>query len=323
MRRSPCARSKSKPKAVDEFGLIDRYFARAETDESVRVGIGDDGAVMTPAPGHELVAATDTLVEGVHFPEHLDSWHVGWRAVMVNLSDFAAMGATPRWMTMALSLRDVNASWLDGFAAGVFESAAKYEVSLVGGDTTRGRGVVISLQVIGEVPEGEALLRSGAKPGDAIFVTGNPGDAAAGLDEFDSPDASEVLRRRFQEPLARVEYGKRLRGFATAAIDVSDGLYADLGKLLAASRVGGRLFLDRLPISAELASRYPRSRQHRFALSGGDDYELCFTGPAIGAPEAAEHAVTAIGTVTEGRDIVCLDNDTVVEYSDDGYLHFS
>ena len=308
---------------MDEFGLIDRYFARARTDDSVRVGIGDDGAVMTPAPGHELVAATDTLIEGVHFPEHIDSYDVGWRAVMVNLSDFAAMGATPRWMTMALSLRDVNPSWLDGFAAGVFEAAATSGVSLVGGDTTRGRSLVVSLQVIGEVPEGEALLRSGAKPGDAIFVTGNPGDAAAGLDEFDSPDASPVLRRRFLRPVARVDYGRRLRGFATAAIDTSDGLYGDLGKLLAASRVGGRLFLDRLPLSDELESRYPRSQQLRFALSGGDDYELCFTGPAIGAPEADDHAVTAIGTVIEGRDIVCLDNDSVVEYSDDGYLHFS
>ena len=323
MPRSHCARSKSKPKAVDEFGLIDRYFARAQTDDSVRVGIGDDGAVLTPAPGHELVAATDTLIEGVHFPEEVDSHDVGWRAVMVNLSDFAAMGATPRWMTMALSISDANPRWLDGFAAGVFEAAASSDVSLVGGDTTRGKCLVVSLQVIGEVPEGEALLRSGAQPGDTIFVTGNPGDAAAGLDEFDRSDGSEVLRRKFLRPVARVGYGERLRNFATAAIDISDGLYGDLGKLLAASRVGGRLFIDRLPVSDALSSRYPRQRQIRFALSGGDDYELCFTGPALGAPEAAEHPVTAIGTVIEGRGIECIDKDTVVEYSDDGYLHFS
>lgn len=307
---------------MDEFGLIDRYFARAHTADSVQVGIGDDCAVLTTAAGHELVAATDTLVEDVHFPGSIDSYEVGWRAVMVNLSDFAAMGATPRWMTMALTLRDVTPSWLDGFATGLFEAASTFNVSLVGGDTTRGRSLVISLQVIGEVPAGEALLRSGAKPGDTIYLTGHPGDAAAGLDEFDSPDASEELRRRFLRPVARVEYGLLLRGFASAAIDVSDGLYADLGKLLKASRCGAELRLDKLPLSEGLRTRYARPQQLRFALAGGDDYELCFTG-GEGAPKAVAHAVTAIGTVTSGSDIICRDGDDVVDFADEGYLHFS
>jgi thiamine-monophosphate kinase len=309
--------------AVDEFGLIRRYFARAGGDDSVRVGIGDDGAVLVPSAGSELVAATDTLVEGVHFPESLDSFHVGWRTVMANLSDFAAMAAVPRWMTLALSLPEVNAKWLDGFAAGVFAAADRHSVSLVGGDTTRGRNIVISLQVIGEVPAGEALLRSGAAAGDTIFVTGTPGDAAAGLDEFDADDRDDALHDRFMRPVARIEYGLALRGIATAAIDVSDGLYADLGKLLAASGCGGRIELDRLPISAALAARYPRSKQIRFALAGGDDYELCFTAPTATVPAAAGHAVTAIGCVVRGKGVACLDNGEPYPFTDDGYLHFA
>ena len=309
---------------MDEFGLIDRYFAWARTDESVRVGIGDDGAVLTtPGPGNELVAATDTLIEGIHFPENVDSWSVGWRAVMVNLSDFAAMGAEPRWMTLALSLPDANAGWLDGFASGLFEAAARDGVLLVGGDTTRGKSLVISIQVIGEVPTGDAILRSTAQPGDRIYVTGTPGDAAAGLDEFDQGDASEALRRRFLEPTARVAYGRRLRSIATAAIDVSDGLYADLGRLLTASGTGAVLDLDRLPLSAELAARYPRAQQLRFALSGGDDYELLFTAASDDVPAAPEHRVTEIGRIVEGAGVECRDGGQPVAYNDDGYLHFT
>ncbi len=309
---------------MDEFGLIDRYFARARTDASVRVGIGDDGAVLTtPAPGHELVAATDTLIEGVHFPENVDSWSVGWRAVMVNLSDFAAMGADPRWMTLALSLPEANAAWLDGFASGLFEAAAGDGVQLVGGDTTRGKSLVISIQVIGDVPAGEAILRSTARPGDRLFVTGTPGDAAAGLDEFDQADASERLRRRFLQPTARVDYGRRLRTRASAAIDLSDGLYADLGRLVSASAAGAVIDLDRLPLSDDLTARYPRAQQLRFALSGGDDYELLFTAASDDVPASTEHRVTEIGRIVDGAGIECLDGGKPVTYTDDGYLHFA
>ena len=308
---------------MDEFGLIRRYFARAGRDDGVRVGIGDDGAVLVPTAGSELVAATDTLVEGVHFPESLDSFHVGWRTVMANLSDFAAMAATPRWMTLALSVPEVNSSWLDGFAAGVFAAADRYGVSLVGGDTTRGRNIVISLQVIGEVPAGQALLRSGAAAGDTIFVTGTPGDAAAGLDEFDADDRDDALQDRFMRPVARVEYGLALRTVATAAIDVSDGLYGDLGKLLAASGCGGRIELDRLPISEALRTRYPRAKQIRFALAGGDDYELCFTAPAGTVPAASAHRVTPIGRVVKGKGVACYESGEPYRFTDDGFLHFA
>ncbi len=308
---------------MDEFELIARYFGRAGTNDSVRVGIGDDGAVMIPSPGAELVAATDTLIEGVHFPESLDACHVGWRSVMVNLSDFAAMGASPRWMTMSLCVREIDTAWLEGFAAGIFGAAEPYGVSLVGGDTTRGRSIVISLQVIGEVPAGRALLRSGAHAGDTIYVTGTPGDAAAGLDEFDADERSEYLRERFVRPRARVDYGLRLRGVASAAIDLSDGLFGDLGKLLVASGCGGRLDLDLLPVSDELAARYPRAQQIRYALAGGDDYELCFTAPGHSVPTAKEHAVTAIGTVVKGKGIACFEGGEPYEFADSGYLHFT
>ena len=274
---------------MDEFGLIERYFARARRDPSVRVGIGDDGAVLAaPGPGKELVAVTDTLIDGVHFPTNIDAWSVGWRAVTVNLSDFAAMGADPRWMTLALSLPDANPAWLDDFASGLFAAAAGHGVLLVGGDTTRGESLVISLQVLGEVPEGEAILRSTAEPGDRLYVTGTPGDAAAGCDEFGQAGASEALRRRFLQPSARVAFGRRLRGLASSAIDLSDGLYADLGRLLAASGAGAVLDLDRLPMSAELAARYPRAQRLRFALSGGDDYELLFTVAGECVPAATD-----------------------------------
>ena len=300
---------------MDEFGLIERYFARARRDPSVRVGIGDDGAVLAaPGPGKELVAATDTLIDGVHFPANIDAWSVGWRAVMVNLSDFAAMGADPRWMTLALSLPDADPVWLDGFVSGLFAAAAAHGVVLVGGDTTRSKTLVISLQVLGDVPEGEAILRSTAEPGDRLYVTGTPGDAAAGCDEFGQAGASEALRRRFLQPRARVAFGRRLRGLASSAIDLSDGLYADLGRLLAASGAGAVLDLDRLPLSAE---------RLRFALSGGDDYELLFTVAGECVPATTEHRLTEIGRIVEGTGIACRDGGKPVAYSGGGYRHFT
>lgn len=309
---------------MDEFGLIERYFARARRDPSVRVGIGDDGAVLAaPGPGRELVAATDTLIDGVHFPANIDAWSVGWRAVMVNLSDFAAMGADPRWMTLALSLPDADPVWLDGFVSGLFAAAAAHGVVLVGGDTTRSETRVISLQVLGDVPEGEAILRSTAEPGDRLYVTGTLGDAAAGCDEFAQAGASEALRRRFLQPRARVAFGRRLRGLASSAIDLSDGLYADLGRLLAASGAGAVLDLDRLPLSAELAARYPRAQRLRFALSGGDDYELLFTVAGECVPATTEHRLTEIGCIVEGTGIACRDGGKPVAYSGGGYRHFT
>lgn len=310
---------------MDEFELIRRFFVREGDARGVVTGIGDDGAVLAPRPGHELVTVVDTLVQGVHFPVDIDAADLGYRVVAVNLSDIAAMGAVPRWMTLALTLHSPDAGWLAGFANGLFEAADRHDVALVGGDTTSGDTVVATVQIMGEVEQGAALLRSGARAGDSICVTGTVGDAAAGLELIKVGQPNEFLSQRYLRPSARVACGRRLQGIASAAIDVSDGLYADLAKLLAASGVGAEIDLDALPISAELAASFGSDEQRRFALSGGDDYELCFTLPAASQNdilEKLEVPVTVIGSVSDGGGIVCRAAGRIVDYADSGYLHF-
>jgi thiamine-monophosphate kinase len=313
---------------VDEFELIRRYFLRAGgkgadagVGTGVELGIGDDGAVLAPTPGLHQVQVIDTLVEGVHFPAHLDPSDIGYRALAVNLSDIAAMGAVPRWMTLALSLPHADANWLESFAGGLFTAAGEFGVALVGGDTTRSPLLVASVHVTGEIEPGKALRRDGAQPGDTIFVTGTVGDAAAGLAGLVGGSPVRELVTRFTRPAARVRYGRALVGHATAAIDVSDGLLGDLAKLLAASGQGAELYVDRLPLSPALVANFRTEEGRRFALSGGDDYELCFT-IAGQPPDAGIVSVTAIGRVTSGSGIVCFDGGTVVPYADEGYLHF-
>ena len=306
---------------MDEFALIRRYFDRAIRATGVRTGIGDDGAVLAPTPGNELVTVMDTLVEGVHFPVGIHPADIGYRAVAVNLSDIAAMGATPRWMTLALSLQTAGEEWLESFSGGMFMAATEHNVALVGGDTTHASQVVVTVQIIGEVGKGCAILRSGARPGDSIYVTGTVGDAAAGLHGLIDGDPVKELANRFSRPSARVAYGRSLQGVASAAIDLSDGLYADLGKLLAASGVGAQIDVGALPISAALADNFSRERQHAFALGGGDDYELCFT-TSRKLPDPGVMQVTAIGTVTESAGLVCTLDGNVVPFDDSGYRHF-
>jgi thiamine-monophosphate kinase len=306
---------------VDEFELIRKYFVRPDGAEGVVVGIGDDGAVLLPDPDRELVTVVDTLVANVHFPEATNAFDIGYRSVAINISDIAAMGARPRWMTLALTLLSADEDWLQGFAEGLRAAAAEHDVALVGGDTTSGDRVVVSVQVIGDVAPGAALLRSGAEVGDTIYVTGTVGDAAAGLELLNAGTPDETLGARFLRPTARVSYGQALVGIASAAIDVSDGLYGDLQKLLSASGVGGVIDLDSLPISEVLRSKFDTNAQREFALSGGDDYELCFTASET-LPDPDDLRVTAIGSVTEGSGIVCREGGNVVQYDDSGYLHF-
>ncbi len=303
---------------MDEFELIRRYFKRQGGD-GVVVGIGDDAAVLDVPEGHQLVVATDTIVEGVHYPSDLDPADIGYRLVTVNLSDMAAMAATPRWMLLSLNMPSVDQAWLEAFSTGLFEAAETHAVALVGGDTTGGSMPVMTLQMIGTVPDDKAVLRSGAKAGDGIFVTGNPGDAAAGLDQWLTGHRSHGLCRAFLRPESRVDLARSLA--MTSAIDISDGLYGDLSKLLQASGLGATLHLDRLPLSSSSVDTYGAEQAREFSLAGGDDYELCFT--AASAPYAEGVPITWIGEVTDDPGIRCLDDGKPVSFSDPGYSHFS
>lgn len=305
---------------MDEFELISRYFDRRVTTPGVVTGIGDDGAVLEPDPGYDQVQVIDSLVEGVHFPSDANAVDIGYRVVAVNLSDIAAMGARPCWMTLALTLPQKNAQWIADFASGLFEAAAEYDVALVGGDMTGGDAVVATVHITGEVEKGRALLRSGAKVGDTIFVTGTIGDAAAGLELRRRGLHDGFLHDRFLRPAARVATGRVLVGRANAAIDLSDGLIGDLKKLLAASGVGGELDIERVPISAALMSHFDEADRTRFALTGGDDYELCFTATRDAVTGVSD--IAAVGKVTDGNGLLCRQNGDIVEYEDGGYRHF-
>ena len=305
---------------MDEFELIRRYFDRTTRTPGIATGIGDDGAVLRPSPGRDQVQVIDTLVEGVHFPIETNAADIGYRAVAVNLSDVAAMGAIPRWMTLALTLSRADPDWLADFSAGLFEAANEFDVALVGGDVTKGDQLVATVQVSAEVETGGALLRSGAQVGDTVFVTGTVGDAAAGLLLLDSDEPDTFLVGRFLRPSARVETGRQLVGRANAVIDVSDGLLGDLEKLLDASGVGGELDIDRLPLSDALKARFDETEQKRLALNGGDDYELCFTA----SPDAVNGIAnaTAIGRVTDGAGLQSRTNGRILDYASSGYRHF-
>jgi len=305
---------------MDEFELIRRYFERSHDYDNVVTGIGDDGAVLEPDPARQQVQVIDTLVSGVHFPNDTDPSDIAYRAVAVNLSDIAAMGARPRWMTLALTLPSVDERWLESFAAGLFEAADEFGVALVGGDTTAGPLAVVTVSMTGDVPHGAALLRSTAQPGDAIYVSGTLGDAAAGLGLLLCGESDDLLVQRFLRPTARIGIGEALVGRASAAIDVSDGLAGDLAKLLAASGVGGELQVDTLPISDALLAAGSKEQQFKWALCGGDDYELCFTAKEDAMANIA--GITQIGQVTASGYLKCTLNGDVVEINDSGYRHF-
>jgi len=290
-----------------EFDLIARFFQRPYTvaDSGVVLGIGDDAAILNITPGHSLVVATDAIVESVHFPRYTPAHAVGYRVLAVNLSDFAAMAARPRWASLALALPSADADWVEQFAAGFFALADAYGVQLVGGDTVSGPlSATVTLQ--GEVAEGNAVLRSGAGVADMIYVTGHPGDAVAGrLCEGDTA-AEHYLAEQFLYPMPRVREGLSLAGIASAMIDISDGLSADLGHILSASGLGAELDVAALPLSAELLATVGIDKAIKMALLGGDDYELCFTVPAALANEFVvlsaswECAVTCIGIAVAG-----------------------
>ncbi|KMV85617.1 thiamine-phosphate kinase [Klebsiella oxytoca] len=273
--------------ACGEFSLIARYFDRVKSARlDVETGIGDDCALLSIPEKKTLAISTDTLVAGNHFLPDIDPADLAYKALAVNLSDLAAMGAEPAWLTLALTLPEADEAWLEAFSDSLFVQLNYYDMQLIGGDTTRGP-LAMTLGIHGYVPTGRALKRSGAKHGDWIYVTGTPGDSAAGLailqDRLQVEDATDAdyLLARHLRPLPRVLQGQALRDLANSAIDLSDGLISDLGHILNASGCGARIDLDAMPFSDAMLRQVDKEQALRWALAGGEDYELCFTVPEL------------------------------------------
>lgn len=322
--------------ACGEFDLIARYFDRFKSlRRDVQLGIGDDCALLT-VPGKQLLAiSTDTLVSGVHFLPDIAPADLGYKALAVNLSDLAAMGADPAWLSLALTLPEVDEEWLKAFSDSLFEQLNYYGMQLIGGDTTRGP-LSMTLTIHGLIPAGRALTRSGARIGDWIYVTGMLGDSAAGLAilqdrlQVDDQAAREYLLERHLRPQPRILQGQALRDLASSAIDISDGLMSDLKQVLKASEYGARIELDELPMSQMLTANTDTDQALRWALTGGEDYELCFTVPEInrGALEVALSHLGAdytcigqIGPLSEGVKFYLNNQEVVLPWN--GYDHFS
>ncbi len=317
---------------MNEFEIIRRYFHSEDLPVSVKLGIGDDGAIIHNDSGKNLVVATDTLVSGVHFPADSSPCDIGYRSVIVNVSDIAAMGGKPEWMTLALSLSETNPEWLKGFSKGLFLAADEYSLNLIGGDLTKADQDIITIQMIGEVDTDTQLLRSNAQPGELLFVTGTLGDAAAGLEQFEKKAVlnqyNQCLIERFFRPSARVDIGLAIMGYASSSIDISDGLIGDLKKIMSASDVGAILNIEDIPLSKEMLKIYEPKISQTFALSGGDDYELLFTAPSenlskiMDISKEIDQKITHIGNITENKNLECRKEGVIYEYQDEGYLHF-
>ena len=266
---------------MSEFDLIKRYFLRKSLQNDVILSVGDDCAITSIPTGYQLAITTDTLVEGTHFLPSISPADLAYKSVAVNLSDLAAMGATPAWMSLALTLPEIKEEWLAEFSQSLFAILDRYGVSLIGGDTTKG-SLSITLTAQGFLPENQGLFRHQAKVGDWIFVSGFLGDSAAGLDLLlqnrkIENESDRYFIQRHLRPTPRVELGLALRSFSCCALDISDGLLADLEHILERSQVGAEIYLENLPISRHLCIQYEQTQAEKFALTGGEDYELCFT----------------------------------------------
>jgi len=322
---------------VSEFDLINHFFkATTIKRDDVLLGIGDDCAILSPPPDKQLAVSTDTLISGVHFPESTCAEDIGYKSLAVNLSDLAAMGAEPAWVSLAISLPQADDVWLKEFMCGFNALAVKYNLSLIGGDTTQGH-LSVTINIAGFIDSEKALKRSRAKVGDSIFVTGTIGDAAIGLklifNELDRPENySEGNKNycidRLNRPAPRVKAGELLSEFSVAAIDLSDGLMADLNHICEASAVGALLNLQQIPLSDATQNYYNSKPDWQNILSGGDDYELCFTCPDSQAAEMLTLMelnnidITCIGKIIEETGIKCLYNNQLITLNISGYNHF-
>jgi len=317
---------------ASEFDLIARYFTRPAPSASL--GVGDDAALLRPTPGFDLVVSTDMLVAGQHFFPDADPYWLGHKTLAVNLSDLAAMGATPRWALLALAMPAADEAWLARFSEGLFALADRHGVDLVGGDTTRGP-LNLCVTILGEVAAGQALRRDGARAGDDIWVSGELGSAALGVrhlrGEIDlADDEAEACLQRLQAPEPRIALGQALVGVASAAIDISDGLLADLGHILERSGGGAEVQLDLLPVGPAVKTLLAEPLARKCLLSGGDDYELCFTAPARRRAEVQRAAqrtgvsVARIGSICDQPGVRVLDvGGEPITLEGRGFDHFA
>jgi thiamine-monophosphate kinase len=313
---------------LGEFDLIRRYFTPSSYSEHIAIGVGDDCAVLKIPAACELAISVDTQVSGVHFHADADPASIAARVLRCAASDLAAMGAEPLGFTLALTLPAVDENWLGKFSQGLLQTAQQLQCPLIGGDTTRG-ALCISIQVHGSMPAGKALRRNGAKVGDGVWISGALGDGAAALALLEkrlavSQEAESYLLKHFYQPDINFSLGVQLRDMASSCIDVSDGLLADLGHICSASGVGANITLAKLPLAAEWRGSVSEQQAQQWALTGGDDYRLCFTA----APQHATvlqslRGVTCIGDIVEGSDIVVFEHNNVQQgVHNHGFRHF-
>lgn len=308
--------------AVSEFSLIKRFFTRPAKNKQTTLSIGDDCALLSVPSAYELAITTDTMVENVHFFPDVNPEDLGHKLLAVNLSDLASMGAKPIAVTLALTLPKVNEQWLQGFSTGLFALADKYQLDLVGGDTTSGP-LTLSIQAMGLVKSGQALKRCSAKVGDLIYVTGLLGDAGLGLKvkQGYQMDDSESVLAQFNKPLPKVNEGLQLLNIANACVDISDGLVADLGHILDMSAVGALLNYEQLPVSKQLKHYIEQTQDWEMPLRAGEDYELCFTVPPEKAFEL-DIQCTCIGVIEKQQGLRLNKQEQIVDFKTLGFDHF-
>ena len=309
----------------DELDMINTYFNISPLPQHVRLGIGDDAAIHTTPAGFDILTSIDTSVMGQHFLEKTPPYDIGHKSLAVSLSDMAAMGATPDTTLLSLSLPHMNKAWLKDFSAGFLDLAKRYDVTLIGGDTTKGP-LSITTVLQGYAPQGQAITRSGAKVADLLCVTQTIGDA--GYARF-NPHAPSAMRDQLNRPIPLIEFGIALRGIATSAIDVSDGLAMDIARLTQASQVGAHIKLGLIPLSPDLPGHIDNIPATEFALSAGDDYQLCFTIPPDrtrdlqAISQKLQTPCHVIGEMTEHKEVIFLNNaNEPVKIQRWGYTHF-
>ena len=315
-----------------EFNLIKKFFTPPQTRADL--GVGDDAALIRVSEGNQLAISSDMLVAGTHFFNDCGPYLIGWKSLAVNISDMAAMGAQPKWATLSLALAEINEVWLDEFSRGFFACANIFNVDLIGGDTTRGP-LTLNVTIMGETPHGQALKRSGAKAGEDIWVSGTLGNAAFALAAMQkriilTGEELNICRAALEQPQPRVNLGLELRNIATSAIDISDGLLADLGHILKASGVGAEIHFNQIPRSEIVSNHLQQEQAISMIVAGGDDYELCFTAPKSqhDAIEKLSHKLalrlSCIGNITSSPDLILRGkDDEIMNIKETGFDHFA